>query len=56
MNWQKILVNTLASFVGSFAAAFGSGIPPREAAIAAGVATLTNIAGLFQKTPQQEKK
>jgi hypothetical protein len=49
---KKVLANLISSFAASFLAAWGSGIPPKEAAIAAGIATAANLAGLVQKKPE----
>lgn len=49
---KKVLANVLSSFAASFLAAWGAGLPPKEAAIAAGLATAANLSGLVQKKPE----
>jgi len=51
---KKVMANLFSSFLGSFLAAWGAGIPPKEAAIAAGIATAANLAGLAQQKPGNE--
>ena len=51
MDWRKIgkvVINTVGAFGASFMGGLQLGIPPREAAIMAGIATGANLFGLNQ--------
>ena len=56
MNWKSLIGNIIGSYLASFGAAWGAGFPPKQAAIIAGIATITNAAGLLQKAPQDVSK
>lgn len=48
---KKLFANLFGSFAATFLGAWGSGLPPKEAAIAAALATAANISGLLQEKP-----
>lgn len=48
---KKLFANIIGVFGSSFLAAWSAGVPPKEAAVAAGMATLANIVGLYQQKP-----
>jgi hypothetical protein len=50
-NWASFLKNLFGAAAAGFAAAVGSGASYKQAGLAAGVAALTNVAGLVQPQP-----
>lgn len=54
MKWFQLLGNAAASFFAAFAASTAAGVTPKQAAIAAGAATASNLFGLFQSSPKKE--
>lgn len=51
MNWKQVLVNASVLFAGGYATAMGAGATPK-AGLALGLgAVLSNLTGLFQKSP-----
>lgn len=50
MNWKSIAANLGGSFLAVFGSAIMTGYAPKEAAIAGGIAGLSNLLGLLQKS------
>jgi hypothetical protein len=54
--WGKLLANLAGSFGAVFGAGIAGGYSAKDSAIAAGVATATNLAGLFQQKPKTDDR